>query len=403
MRFARIIGLLPFLFACATRPPALAPEVAHSAVLFVPGIYGTALVDSEGAQLFLTVEQALWGTTPLALVEPDLGVQGAKPLKAAGLLTGVPIIPWLYAIDGYGAAEDYLIREFGRRNSVLSMPYDWRQDNFIAVQALDALVQKLKARGVMRIALVSHSMGGLITGYYLRYGAQPPETAVENWAGAKAVQAAVFVGVPFGGAVQSFHNLLHGTSLGTAETPLAALSLGTFPSMYQLMPAEDMGSAINVDGHPLADPFRDFALWKKLHWGLLQFPAPAPLLTKRENVMETYLRRAQAFSRKLRAPAGRPSAHPLPALVVQGEKRSTPARVQWRAKTMDQTGGWDFSTGALEADGDGVVTVASSHLPAGFDSGLKYSVAFTYSSHTEQLYDCRPRSTISGFLHSQGF
>jgi pimeloyl-ACP methyl ester carboxylesterase len=402
----RLRFLLFFAFAlagCASRPVVLTPEQSRSAIVFVPGIYGTALVDSEGERVFLTLGQALWGSTPLALTDPDLGVQGARTLHVAGLLTGVPIIPWLYSIDGYGEAETYLMRQFGGRNAVMSMPYDWRRDCFKAVEDLDQLIQKLKARGVTRVGLVSHSMGGLITAYYLRYGTQPPEGAVENWEGARQVHAAVLVGVPFGGAIQSFHNLLNGTSLGTAETPLSAESLGTFPSMYELMPAEDMQSAINLSKQPLPDPFRDFALWKKRQWGLLQFPATPAVKTRREQVLGQYLRRSSAFSKKLRAPAGATPGPRLPGLVIQGIGRPTHAKGQWRAQSLNEEGGWNFGQDELSADGDGVVTLESSKLPSGFDRGLKYAVLLTDSSHTEQLHARAPQEAIAHFLHAHGF
>src|SRR5262249_40735214 len=125
-------------------------------------------------------------------------------LVAAGILKYIPLLWGLTDLDIYGSWLKFMEKHFAGKARVVPFFYDWRRDNRETVVALSQLITSLHEEGFSKIYLVAHSMGGLVTSYYLRYGAQQPETAIETWEGARAVDKVVLAGVPFRGAMQTF-------------------------------------------------------------------------------------------------------------------------------------------------------------------------------------------------------
>jgi pimeloyl-ACP methyl ester carboxylesterase len=184
----------------------VAPAV-QSAVILVPGYYGTRLVrESDGKVVWISAAQAVAGNLPLTLPVPGLGLDDAIRLEPDGILEKVPVIPLLYAVDGYGSMLEALQDYAKDRAIVVPFSYDWRDDLMASVRKLDAVVQDLRHAGVTDIRIVAHSMGGLMTAYYLRYGTQDPEQAVETWAGAAQLTGVVLIGVQFKGTIIAFRN-----------------------------------------------------------------------------------------------------------------------------------------------------------------------------------------------------
>jgi pimeloyl-ACP methyl ester carboxylesterase len=120
--------------------------------------------------------------------------------------------------------------------------YDWRQDNVTTAKRLDALIEQIRRDyddPALKVNLIAHSMGGLITRYYLRYGTVD---ALEgdgdfpiNMSGTEKVGTAVLLGTPNLGSVSSLQSMLLGHKVGLRRIEPEVLA--TMPSIYELSAA----------------------------------------------------------------------------------------------------------------------------------------------------------------------
>ena len=163
--------------------------------------------------------------------------------------------------------------------------YDWRRDivesakrlhEFILERRAYVQVETEKRFGIadldVKFDIVAHSMGGLITRYYLRYGAAdlPEDGSLPelSWAGARNVANVVFIGPPNGGSVKTLTELVEGAKLAPLLPRYEAAILGTMPSVYQLLPRGRHGAVVdNVSGERIMDLY-DPTLWEQMGWGL---------------------------------------------------------------------------------------------------------------------------------------
>jgi pimeloyl-ACP methyl ester carboxylesterase len=183
--------------------------------------------------------------------------------------------------------------------------YDWRRDNRVNAAELGRFLQETRKRidrsARRRIAqlreaatadgleealeleqwladgyrfdIVAHSMGGLVTRYFLRYGDAPlpadgslPEL---TWKGAEQIDRVVLVGTPSLGSMDALQNLLVGFSPGPPLLPTYAPAiLGTMTAIYQLLPRGD-GLVLDERGAPMDLDLFDVEVWDRNDWGLL--------------------------------------------------------------------------------------------------------------------------------------
>ena len=152
-------------------------------VILIPGALGSRLLDKSRST-------EVWPGSTLRLLagsKQDL----ALPFDAATLrpiddgLEAGGLFEEILNADFYGAIVRTL-RESGRfvpgKLGVHADPkarqfyvfaYDWRQDNVTTAKRLDALIEQIRRDyddPTLKVNVIAHSMGGLITRYYLRYG-----------------------------------------------------------------------------------------------------------------------------------------------------------------------------------------------------------------------------------------
>ncbi|MGH8454587.1 MAG: lipase/acyltransferase domain-containing protein, partial [Nevskiales bacterium] len=117
-------------------------------------------------------------------------------------------------------------------------PYDWRQDNVVSARRLDALIEQIRKDyddPELKVDIVAHSMGGLITRYYLRYGTRDVLDGNDfpvSGHGESRIRTVILLGTPNLGSTRSLHTFLRGARIVFGRVPSEVLA--TMPSMYQL-------------------------------------------------------------------------------------------------------------------------------------------------------------------------
>jgi pimeloyl-ACP methyl ester carboxylesterase len=154
-------------------------------------------------------------------------------VRATALLPDLHLIPKIWKIDGYKKIERFLRGTFDVRegDNYFPFPYDWRLSNRanakrLAKESHDWL-KRWRERGNTdaKLILVAHSMGGLISRYFLEI--------LEGW---KVTKALISFGTPYRGSLNAVDSLANGVRKG----PLGLIDLTSmarsFPSLYQLLP-----------------------------------------------------------------------------------------------------------------------------------------------------------------------
>jgi len=205
-----------------TNDPQRGAKSGRRAVVFVPGFAGSTLWNGS---------EKIWPTRA-ALLHPDV-MYRENPLQARGLVDEVVIIPNLIKLDRYSSLINYLKEglEYESGKDLLEFAYDFRQDNRESARQLAAAIEGWNVSGP--ITLIAHSMGSLVSRYYL-----------ECLGGKSKVERAIFLGGPHLGTPYAFMSLLSGPNLlplGLLNARLRDL-LATYPSWYQLLPTYQFAS-----------------------------------------------------------------------------------------------------------------------------------------------------------------
>jgi len=165
-------------------------------------------------------------------------------------------------------------------NTLFQFAYDWRRDlQWNAVKLHKFVLAKRKYMqqqyeimyGIkdfdVQFDLIGHSMGGLLSRYYLRYGTAnlPPEgTKPEiTWTGSKYIDRLFILGTPNAGYLDTILEMRKGTEV----PPFPPALLGTWPTYYQMMPVPSRKSVVYADDNKPVDMF-DPKVWLKYKWGL---------------------------------------------------------------------------------------------------------------------------------------
>ncbi len=252
---------------------------------------------------------------------------------------------------GTGGELDYGDDHF----TCFQFAYDWRKDNVENAARLNAFLLEKQAyiqekyrerygidQAEVKFDIVAHSMGGLLTRYFLRYGDQdlPDDGTLPelNWAGAKLVERVVLVAPPNAGSLDALISLVEGRTLAPLLPVFSPTLLGTYPSMYQVLPRARHQRVVWEDnGAPIEDTL-DPALWESLGWGMASAPQDKnlgilmPGVSDKEErrtialeARRRLLSRAQAFMAALDQEAKTPFG--LEVHLIAGDASNTPSRV----------------------------------------------------------------------------
>lgn len=170
-------------------------------------------------------------------------------------------------------------------HSLFEFYYDWRYDLPYNAAKLHEFVQAKREYmrkqyeqhyGIknydVQFDLIAHSMGGLLSRYYLRYGNQDlPEDGsmpVLDWRGSHFIDKVVIVATPNLGYLDTLWEMIHGLRLQLNAPLFPPAVIGTFHTYYQMLPTPGSKPVVFSDNPDEAADILDPATWKKYGWGL---------------------------------------------------------------------------------------------------------------------------------------
>lgn len=364
-------------------------------VILIPGILGSRLVDERHSQeiwpgssfnlLFDAKENLALKIDPKTLEPQKDGV------RAEGLFEQA------FNSDFYGAILRTLRESGGFVPGKLGFPadprqrryyvfaYDWRQDNVRTARQLDTLIQDIRrdyGDPHLKVNIIAHSMGGLVTRYYLRYGTVD---ALEgdgdfpiNMSGASKVGTVVLLGTPNLGSMRSLQGMVLGDEVAFSRVPPEVLA--TMPSVYELLPHPLNDWSVSPEGKDLDLDLFDPATWRRFQWSVYS-PAVQQRIRKGYKdpaQADAYIALLQAYFARTLERARRfiwsitfeEPVSPVKLVVFGGDCVLTPARAviepdgaETRARLFPQdvqhkVAGVDYTRLMLEP-GDGEVTKPS--------------------------------------------
>jgi len=262
-------------------------DIERTAVIVIPGIMGSKLVhdandlivwgaftreaahpkNPESARIFaLPMKEG----QPLTSLKDSVRQDGALESLKVTLFPAFSIAPKAYfqilMTLGAGGYRDETLTKPHMDESVVNygndhyncfqFAYDWRRSNAENAALLGQFVRQKKAyieaenlkrygkRGRVKFNLVAHSMGGLVARYYLRYGEQGMPSSGEpklNWSGATDIKKLIMIGSPNAGSIKALEQLVHGIGFGPFTFRYPPALIGTFPSVYELLPRVGLG------------------------------------------------------------------------------------------------------------------------------------------------------------------
>jgi pimeloyl-ACP methyl ester carboxylesterase len=212
-------------------------------VVMLPGITGSVL-QKDGKDVWAPTPGAVVGALfslgknvkSLALKEdpPDVDDLG-DGVVATKVMADIHLIPGLWTIDGYSKLKSYVLKTFDVRlgENLFEFPYDWRRDNRASARKLQKEAsdwlhswRQKSGNDDAKLILVGHSMGGLVSRYYL-----------ECLGGWRDTRTLVTFGTPYRGSLKAVGTLANGFAkkIGPLSLDLSEM-VRSLTAVYQLLP-----------------------------------------------------------------------------------------------------------------------------------------------------------------------
>jgi hypothetical protein len=213
-------------------------------LVLLPGITGSVL-QKDGQDVWaLSGGAAVNALLSLGRSVKDLELQGDDPdadelgdgVTAPRVMPDTHLIPGLWKIDGYGkvaaAVREQLDVVPGQ--NFFEFPYDWRRDNRAAARQLARKShnwlkswRERSGNAEAKLVLIGHSMGGLVSRYFLE--------VLDGW---KDTRLLITFGTPYRGSLNALDFIVNGMRKKLGPVTLVDLTglLRSFTSVYQLLP-----------------------------------------------------------------------------------------------------------------------------------------------------------------------
>ena len=166
-------------------------------LLFVPGLMGSELIDAKGTVWPGSLWNGIVGFDEerfQRLLDPNLAI--GNVIRKAGYVVDI-YDQWLKAFSKLRQNGRQIFDEASDPPTLYTAPYDWRIDLAISAEkCLASLVEKINAdwKGKAAIHVVAHSLGGLLSRYYLQCG------KFDGNDGFSAIRSFTTFGTPHNGA-----------------------------------------------------------------------------------------------------------------------------------------------------------------------------------------------------------
>lgn len=383
-------------------------------VIVIPGILGSRLVDDETGA-------TVWGAFRKDFADPrseegarlialplsyglahdhnhhiETSVRSDGVLESLKLdLVGIPISIEAYAgilsTLGAGGYRDETLGlnsiDYGTNHfTCFQFDYDWRQDipsnaarlkEFIDEKREDVRREYKENYGIedaeIKFDIVGHSMGAILSRYFARFGGADLDTIPTGtvpWTGADDIGRLILVAPPNAGSLDAMDQLINGFNTGRPVLPFYHQALlGTFPSVYQLLPRSRHGALVwnNNKDKPVVN-LLDPHLWQEMKWGLSGDDEATDVVLRKimpdissaserrkqaQKYQKAALERARVFQLAMDIPSQPPAGYEM--FLVAGDNSETPS-----VASVNKTSG-EFSIMEFGL-GDGTVTRASALL-----------------------------------------
>ena len=224
-------------------------------VIMLPGITGSIL-QKDGKDMWALSGRAIWSLLrsgadfwrDMSIPQEDHTLDDlGDGIKATGVIQDSHIVPGLVKVDGYTDLRHLFENRFRMvvgsiENQVpanyFDFPYDWRRDNRASARHLKQFVDErlpiwrtYSGAEEAQVILVAHSMGGLVSRYYL-----------EVLGGWEQCRALITFGTPYRGSLNSIETLAYGYK---NKLPAFTEMARSFDSVHQLLPVYQ---SVLVDG-----------------------------------------------------------------------------------------------------------------------------------------------------------
>ena len=212
-------------------------------IVMLPGITGSVLT-KDGKDVWAPTGGAILdallslgkNVKSLALKEdpPDVDDLG-DGVVATRVMPDIHLIPGLWKIDGYSKLKSYVTKTFDVRpgENLFEFPYDWRRDNRVSARKLQRSTsewlkkwRESSGNKDAKLVLVGHSMGGIVSRYYLE--------CLDGW---RDTRTLVTFGTPYRGSVKAVGTLANGFAkkIGPLSLDLTDM-VRSLTAVYQLLP-----------------------------------------------------------------------------------------------------------------------------------------------------------------------